>query len=622
MWTLLLCREKVREVRKSESRSGNLGFLNQSYQLHKPPSTLINHSMKVRIKTKIATAVALFFVAIALITILSMWYLNRLSSDAHAILTDNYDTLTYVESMRKALDEYEHTPSAKNEMIDDFETALQQQEHNITENGEGERAIALRQSFEQFRKDSLPNASTVAEMRQKLLEINALNLQAIVRKNEVANQTADQAMLIISMIGTFILLIIFSAIVNFPGYIANPIARLTEGIRSIAAKNYGERLEFEGDDEFNDVATAFNEMAERLDAYEHSNLAELLFEKRRIEALIAGLQDAVIGLDENQRVLFANPVACTLLGMRAADLLGKYAPDVAVHNDLFRAILQNGATGQPLKIFADGKESHFTQENLAVNVEQNRQTRMAGSVLILRNITPFKELDLAKTNFIATISHELKTPIAAIKMSLKLLGDERIGALNGEQQKLATQMGQESERLLRITGELLDVAQIENGNIRLSLSPTRIPDLVTYATEAVQSILTDKHLRVETHFSDQLPELNIDAEKTAWVLVNLLNNAAKYSPEGERIVVEATRDNGLVVIKVHDFGPGIDEKYQQRLFEKFFQAPTSNRETAKNGSGLGLAISKDFIEAQGGHIWVESSLGSGAQFAFSLPVAS
>ncbi len=576
--------------------------------------------MQVRIKTKIATAAGLFFVAIALITGLSMWYLNRLSGDARAILTDNYDSLIYVETMRKALDDYEHTPTTTDKAMEAFEAALLDQERNITEPGEEKATVALRRSIEQFRRDSVLDRRNLADIRQKLPEINALNLQAIVRKNEVANQTADQAILLISIIGTFVLLIMFSAIINFPGYIANPIARLTEGIRSIAAKNYGERLEFEGNDEFGDVATAFNEMAERLDAYEHSNLAELLFEKRRIEALIANLQDAVIGLDEQQRLLFANPVACTLLGLRASELLGQYAPDVALHNDLFRSILQASTNGQPLKIFADGKESYFTRENVVVGVEHNKQTRAAGRVLILRNITPFKELDLAKTNFIATISHELKTPIAAIKMSLKLLGDDRIGPLNGEQQKLAAQIRQESERLLRITSELLDVAQIETGNIRLTTTPTRIPDLVAYATEAVQSILTDNHLRVETHFGEQLPELQIDAEKTAWVLVNLLSNAAKYSPEGERIVVEARRENGSVVVGVRDFGQGIDEKYQQRLFEKFFQAPTGNREASKNGSGLGLAISKDFIEAQGGRIWVESSVGSGALFAFSLPV--
>lgn len=190
----------------------------------------------------------------------------------------------------------------------------------------------------------------------------------------------------------------------------------------------------------------------------------------------------------------------------------------------------------------------------------------------------------------------------------------------GEQQKLTGQIRQESERLLRISGELLDVVQIETGNIRLNATPTRIPELVSYAANAVQSMLTDKQLRLETLFSDPLPDLLVDAEKTAWVLVNLLSNAAKHSPEGERIIVDASRKNGSVEVGVRDFGQGIDEKYQQRLFEKFFQAPTSSREAMKNGSGLGLAISKDFIEAQGGHIWVENSQGNGARFVFSLPV--
>ncbi len=585
--------------------------------------------MKVRIKTKISLAVGFFFALLVIIMALSMWNLARLQHDAAEVLKDNYLTLTYVETMRSVLDRSDdrglttsgrQTTAQWDSLMRVFDGALRGQEANVTEYGEGESTGEVRELFDQWR--IAPNAAKKTELRLKLSEINDLNLQAITRKNTIAAATADRAIALLGIIGTILLLVSFTLILNFPGYIANPITQLTASIRQIAAKNYGERLNFEGNDEFSDVATAFNEMAERLDAYEHSNLAELLFEKRRIEALIANLQDAVIGLDEQQRVLFANSVACTLLGVRASDLLGQYAPDVALHNDLFRSVLQTNADGQPLKIFADGKESYFTKENVAVNVDQNRQTRAAGRVLILRNITPFKEMDMAKTNFIATISHELKTPISAIKMSLKLLGDERIGSLNGEQQKLASQIRQESERLLRITGELLDVAQIETGNIRLNSNATHIPDLVEYATTAVQSILADKHLRVEAHFAESLPELQIDAEKTAWVLVNLLSNAAKYSPEGERIVVEATRENGSVVVSVRDFGPGIEEKYQQRLFEKFFQAPSNNREVSKNGSGLGLAISKDFIEAQGGRIWVESSVGSGARFTFSLPTAA
>lgn len=580
--------------------------------------------MTIRIKTKIALAVGFFFAVLVLLTALSIWSLYRLRRDAAEVLKDNYLSLTYVETMRQAFDKNLMDTRRQRALQDTvwrgFENALAGQEKNITETGEGEATGRLRQSYEQYRRSPAPEPA--ADIRHHLHDISQINLQAITRKNDYAATNAEEIIGWLGIIGTILMLITFSLILNFPGYIANPIAQLTASIRQIAGKNYGERLNFEGNDEFSEVAGAFNEMAERLDAYEHSNLAELLFEKRRIEALIANLQDAVIGLDEQQRVLFANPVACAVLGVPEAELRGRYAPDIALHNDLFRTILQDSTGGQPLKIFADGKESYFTKEKVAVSVEHNRQTRAAGQVLILRNITPFKELDMAKTNFIATISHELKTPIAAIKMSLKLLADERVGNLNGEQQKLTGQIRQESERLLRITGELLDMAQIETGNIRLNASPTRIPDLVSYAADAVQSMLTDKHLRLETLFSEPLPELFADAEKTAWVLVNLLSNAAKHSPEGERIVVDATRKNGSVEVGVRDFGQGIDEKYQQRLFEKFFQAPTSSREAVKNGSGLGLAISKDFIEAQGGRIWVESSLGKGARFVFSLPVSA
>ncbi|HRI60231.1 MAG TPA: ATP-binding protein, partial [Saprospiraceae bacterium] len=456
-----------------------------------------------------------------------------------------------------------------------------------------------------------------AIVREKLHEIWDINQAAILRKSDSAGHQGENAFQIIAILSTFVVLLAFTLVLNLPSYISRPIAELRDGIRQILQRDYTARVEVRSHDELGELGTAFNDMAQKLDFWEHSNWAQVLFEKRRIETIIEQMQDAIIGLDERQHVLFANPVMEKLIGIPAKDMIGKNALEMALRNDLLRHLLRpaEGALKGDLKIFFEGKESFFNEEKHEVR----NGNEVIGQVIVLKNVTAFRELDLAKTNFIATISHELKTPISAIKMSLKLLEDERVGQLNEEQKKLTAQIRGDSERLLNITGELLDLAQVETGNIRLAVAPTRVDYLVGYAAKAVESALKEKDLHLDVQLAPDIPILQLDAEKTTWVLVNLLTNAIKHSPEGERIEVRAHREKDSVVVSVRDFGKGIEEKYQKRLFEKFYQAPSNGGKAAAGGTGLGLAISKEFIEAQGGRIWMESTPGAGAMFAFLLP---
>ncbi len=220
-------------------------------------------------------------------------------------------------------------------------------------------------------------------------------------------------------------------------------------------------------------------MAEKLEEYNNSNLAKLMMEKKRIETLINNMHDPVIGLDENKKVIFVNGEALKIAGLKHTEVVGKNANEVSVHNDLMRSLLQGLNNNEktierkPLKIYADGKESYFEKEILNISIiptgEQTAQT--FGYVIILRNVTPYKELDFAKTNFIATVSHELTTPISSIKMSVQLLENEKIGNINSEQKNLIESINEDATRLLKITGELLNMTQVESGNIQLGILP-------------------------------------------------------------------------------------------------------------------------------------------------------
>ena len=240
-------------------------------------------------------------------------------------------------------------------------------------------------------------------------------------------------------------------------------------------------------------------------------------------------------------------------------------------------------------------------------------------MIMLKNVTEFKELDSAKTTFISTISHELKTPISAILMSLQLLEDERIGKLNTEQNELAKDIKENSDRLLSITSELLNMTQVESGKLQLKPRVTKPIELIEYAIKAnrVQAERFNISIEVEYPDDNHISKLFVDSEKIAWVLTNLLSNAIRYSHENGRVIIGARQpDERHVEIYVRDFGKGIDPHYHKSIFDHYFRVPG----TKVQGSGLGLSISKDFVEAHRGTLGIESQLGKGSTFTITMNV--
>ena len=568
----------------------------------------------MNIKNKLRAGIGFIFLMALISSGLADYYLTRLSDDSKAILKDNYRSLVYVKAIEQALD---YPPSvSKAAKLQIIESNVQKEEQNITEPGEKQVADSLRASFEKYKlvlNDPQAIVILSARIRAELYAIMQLNMTGIEHRNTKATTTADQAIILVSLVGTLCFLIAFSFVVNFPSYIANPVKELIKGIREISNKNYSKRLIFPAKDEFGDLADAFNQMAGKLDEYENSNLASILFEKKRIETIINSMTDAIIGIDDKQFIIFANKVACTLIGMPEDKLTAQYAPTIALENDLLRNML---FVDQPkMKIFADNRESYFTKDVLEVT----NSDKVIGKVIILKNITDFQQLNDAKTTFIATISHELKTPLSSIRMSLKLLEDERVGSVNHEQKQLLQNIDSDTHRLLHITGELLDAAQVETGKINLNFGSTHPKNIVNYAIQAIRSLAEQKQITIAINCPESLPNVMADLDKTTWVLINLLSNAVKYSPTKSVINLDVKKQNGnLIEFSVKDSGQGIDEKYLARIFERYFRIPGAEAE--KTGTGLGLAIAKDFIEAQGGTIGVESETGEGSRFYFKLNV--
>lgn len=571
----------------------------------------------MKIKTKLTLGVGLLFLLILLLSLVGAKYINELKADTENILVANYNSLEYTRNMLVALDEGTENAQSK------FERNLQNQENNITEIGEKETTSELRRDFEKYKRSNSDSSNQIA-IRKNIFRLMDMNMQAIQRKSEFAKATADKAVLWIAVTGTLCFLIAFVLLVNLPSNIANPIKELTESIQQIAAKNYSERVHFTDHNEFGQLASSFNTMAEKLEEYNNSNLAKLMMEKKRIETLINNMHDPVIGLDENLKIIFANEEAIKISGLNPSEMIGELAQKLAVKNDLIRSLIQDlmigesqkGSKLKPIKIFSENRESYFERETLHISVTPTgeKAPKLVGHVIFLRNVTSYKELDFAKTNFIATVSHEFKTPISSIKMSLQLLENEKIGELNDEQKNLMESIKDDANRLLKITGELLNMTQVESGNIQLSILPSDPLEILQYAVNATKTQAEQKHIALEIKCPEKIARVQADNEKTTWVLTNLISNAIRYSYDNSTVYLKITENKNHVKISVRDTGQGIAPQYKDKIFDRYFRVPG----TKKEGTGLGLAISKEFIEAQGGQIEVDSEFGAGSTFTLTL----
>ena len=458
-----------------------------------------------------------------------------------------------------------------------------------------------------------------------LVSLSIVNLQILTAtepNSPAAGPGLQRALLWISTIGGFCIVIGIFMLAVLPSYFNKPIKKIIDGIKDIANHNYDCRLNLESH-EFKEVSENFNRMAKRLSDYHSSTLVQIKAAKNYMEAIINSVKEPIIGLNNELTILFINDEALNVLNLKREEVLQKSAQDISLRNDLLRRLIRElmdsqtenrASKAEPLKIYADNKESYFQMKCMQINKQSNNINE--GYVIMLKNITEFKELDSAKTTFISTISHELKTPISAIMMSLQLLEDDRVGDLNEEQKELAQSIQDNSERLLNITGELLNMTQVESGKLQLKPRITKPIELIEYAIKANRVQAEKFNIQIEVQYPEnKIGKLFVDSEKIAWVLTNLLSNAIRYSPENGRIIIGArqTEDNHIEMY-VRDFGKGIDPRYHQSIFDHYFRVPG----TKVQGSGLGLSISKDFVEAHGGTLTVESEIGKGSCFTLRL----
>lgn len=564
----------------------------------------------MKIKTKIALTIGLLLAIITLLGYFTAYTTENVKRNTENILVANYNSVKYAQKMLWALHNFQNDSLVA---ANTFAENLELQKANVTENTENQSTSLLEQQFENFKEDD--SKENLIALSETINTIILLNGNAIEKKSQIATTAAREALIWIIVLSALSAVIAIVMLFRLPRTLTTPIEKLIEGILEISNHNYEKRLTFDEKSEFGKVASSFNNMASELSQFQRSSMARIISTKQYLEIVINSIDEPIIGLDNQKQILFANNAATAILHISAEKLVKKSALDIALSNDLLRRLLKGledgeAADKEPLKIYSDNKESFF-------EVSYMRLAESSGSVIILNNITKFKELDNAKTNFISVISHELKTPISAIMMSLKLLEDQRVGTMNEEQHNLAQSIKESSDRLLSISGELLKMTQVEAGVLHLSPKITKPIELINYAISATK-VLADKFgCNIELEYPEKIEKLFVDSEKVAWVVTNLLSNAIHHSSDNSRVIIGAREVDKKIEIYVRDFGKGIDPRYHKTIFDRYFRVPG----TKVQGSGLGLAISKDFVEAHGGTIRLESEVGKGCCFIISMTIS-
>ena len=375
-------------------------------------------------------------------------------------------------------------------------------------------------------------------------------------------------------------------------------------------------------------------MSIKLKEFEESNLEQLKAQKTRIETIIKSINDGLVILNESKDIILANDAASTILGIPENKLIGKNALELSQQNSVMRGLLDSLEHPEGNQEYSDvdeehtknlikidhqeGKQEFYTKDVIDVQNVDN-ENKSLGYILLLKNVTYFKQSDEAKTNFIAVASHEFKTPLSAINMCLMLLQDKRFGTLNPEQDEIVASMKSEVQRLIKMVSELLDISKMETGSIELERKLVSPKTILEYSSSPFDVQIGEKEIDLKRIIDPEIPDFMADTEKVSWVLINFLSNAIRYTEQGGEIVMEARKVNNSVEFSVQDKGPGIAKQHHNKVFQRFVQLQNNGMKNEK-GLGLGLAISKEVITEHGGDIGVDSELGEGSKFYFRLPL--
>lgn len=425
--------------------------------------------------------------------------------------------------------------------------------------------------------------------------------------------------------------------------IVKPIISFIQVAKIIASGNLGKRIQIESKDEISELGTNINTIIEHLVsafqnmAYSLKNekskekqladsLNQISAEKAKDEALLTSINDAVVAVDKEGRVILFNNAAAKLTGFSFNEALNNQ------YINILKIINEKGGTTEDIVKYAflgilNHKVQHLaivSKNGVQIPISQSigpifdSARKISGVVIVLRDTTKERELEKIKDEFLSIASHELRTPMSAIKNLISMIFEGDYGEVNQNLKEPLTDIGSSTERLIQLVNDMLDVSRIESGRLKLALEDVNIKEITEEVVRSMQPLVQQGRVKlVMENVEDAL--VRTDPGKVKEVLNNLIGNAVKFTDAGQ-ITVSSKRAEGLICISVTDTGVGISKEDQPKLFAKFSQINT-DQFVRPAGTGLGLYISREFTRKLGGDLWIESSeAGGGSTFTFSLPI--
>ncbi len=367
-------------------------------------------------------------------------------------------------------------------------------------------------------------------------------------------------------------------------------------------------------DEVGKLANAFNKMAAKLRAYRQSTTEQILQAQQTTESALRAFPDPILVYSPERKVQLQNAAAERFLKLLDVDLLSLGTLAVAVEQCLKGAAdFQPTSFDKAILVNLEGAEKFYLPRVLAM---RNENGAPIGVVVAMQDVTRFRVADDVKTDLIATVSHELKTPLTSMQMAVYLLLEEKIGPLNPKQTEMLLAARSNSDRLFDMIEDLLDLARFEGGAALIEKKPVSSQRLVEEVAEQERELVVSRGLKLSMQIEPFLPRVEISRTRIDQVFANFLSNAVKYSPPAGTITLIARREGAnMVRFIVRDEGPGVPKELRRRIFEKFYRVP----ESRGDGAGLGLSIAREIVLAHGGSIGVDCEEGKGSEFYFILP---
>ena len=414
------------------------------------------------------------------------------------------------------------------------------------------------------------------------------------------------------VIGLFASLVIAS---RFITKMMRPIKEMTEITQKIASGGFNRRVNIIDDDEIGELAENFNHMANQLKV----TIDKLSDNNTKFMAVLTSIINPIIAVDNKHRIILLNPAAEELFRIKAEVALGKHIIEIIRNNALdekIEGIFENPSDSHVEITINDPMEKILKIYTNPIKLE-NDPTRVIGIVALMEDVTEIRKLEQMRSDFVANVSHELKTPLTSISGFVETL---KSGAIEDEAiaKRFLDIIDIETERLTRLINDILSLSEIESSHIRDFQQDIHTSEAIREITEIITPLALNKEIEIVAEIESNLPVLKGNPDWFKQMLINLLDNAVKYTPNNGRVFVNAYEKYNNIVIVIRDTGIGIPKKDIPRLFERFYRVDKA-RSRKVGGTGLGLAIVKHIVLSLKGRIKVSSELGKGSEFTVILP---